>query len=700
MKYEKLLSPIKIGGCEFKNRIYKSPSGTKLFDNTNGYVSEAGKLIYEAWAKGGAGCSVIESPAIGDEVSQDVPNKFLINDDKFIPGLTELAAVTHKHGCVALMQLYHAGQWHLSSMMSGLTPVSSSPHPQISEIAPVPDLRMLADNDPCEMLSIERIEIIEQQFIDAAERAAKAGFDGLELGAGGNHLFASFLSRYWNSRNDAYGCDSYENRARILVNVIKGVKKRMGDDFTITLTFNAVEDNMGDKGMTIEETLEMVKLYEAAGVDAFQPRGYQLYNRASYWTEQYFYPEKATELPPNMDYSHKGVGAFTGLATELKKVTSKPIIIPGRWDHDFDYAEEALSDNRVDVITICRGIVADNELPNKLKDGKKEEIAPCTACLNCLTGGLGTLRCRINAFTCGDRPYNEYPEAETKKKVLVAGAGPAGLEAARVCALRGHDVTVYSKEDFIGGLMNMASVVKGNYPEDIQKMVKYFQVQLDKLNVKVVKGKEVDLEVIEKEKPDVLVLATGAVLSEREIPGRDNKIVASDGFLKKGLDLALKAIDPYKLSKATEKWMPAIGKSVIIMGGDVKAVQLSEFLVRRGRKLTIVCEEDDMTFGEGLPRLYNFKLNEYFAKHGVEVIKNARFKEITKTGLTFTTQDGKERTVEADSIIPVHPLKENNSLKENLQGKVSEIYSVGAAKKPASLIVDAVEDAFEIAFSI
>jgi len=246
----------------------------------------------------------------------------------------------------------------------------------------------------------------------------------------------------------------------------------------------------------------------------------------------------------------------------------------------------------------------------------------------------------------------------------------------------------------------MASVIKGDYPEDIQKIVKYFQVQLDKLNVKVVKGKEVDLKVIEKEKPDVLVLATGAVLSEREIPGRDNKIVVSDGFLKKGLDLALKAMDPYKLSKATEKWMPAIGKSVIIMGGDIKAVQLSEFLIKRGRKLTIVCEEDDMTFGEGLARLHNFKLNEYFAKNGVEVIKNASFKEITKTGLTFTTQDGKERTVEADSIIPVHPLKENNSLKESLQGKVSEIYSVGAAKKPASLIVDAVEDAAEVAFSI
>jgi len=635
MKYEKLLSPIKIGGCEFKNRIYKPPSGTKLFNNTNGYVSEAGKLIYEAWAKGGAGCVVVESPAIGDALSIDIPNKFLINDDKFIPGLSELVGVIHKHDCAALLQLYHAGQWHLG-IMSGLTPVSSSPHPQISELAPVADLRMLADNDPCEMLSIEKIQILEQQFIDAAERAAKAGFDGLELGAGAKLLFASFTSRYWNSRNDEYGCNSFENRAKFLVNVITGIKKRLGGDFTIILTINGVEDNMGDKGMTIEETLELVKLYEAAGVDGFQPRGYQLYNRASYWTEQYFYPEKSKDLPPNMDYSHRGIGAFTGLAIELKKVTSKPIVVPGKWDHDFDYAEEVLNDNKVDVIAICRGLFADTELPNKVKDGRMEEIAPCTACLSCLTGGMLPIRCRINAFTGGDKPYNEYPEAETKKKVLVVGAGPAGLEAARVCALRGHDVTIYSKEGFIGGLMNMASVIKGDYPEDIQAIVKYFQVQLDKLNVKVVKGKEVDLKVIEKEQPDVVVLATGAVLSEREIPGRDNKIVVSDGFLRKGLDLALKAMGPYKLSKATEHWMPAIGKSVIVMGGDIKAVQLSEFLIKRGRKLTIVCEEDEMAFGGGMARLHNFKLNEYFSKNGVEIIKNAGFKAITKTGLTNT----------------------------------------------------------------
>ncbi len=698
MKYKKILSPVKIGGLTFKNRLYKPPSGTKLFNNTDGYVSEEGKLIYEAWAKGGAGCVVVESPAIGDETSIDIPNKYLINDDKFIPGLAELVDVIHKHDCCALLQLYHAGQWHLG-MLSKLTPVSSSPHPQISELAPVPDLRVLADGPPCHALTIDEIHVIENQFIDAAERAAKAGFDGLELGAGANHLLASFASRYWNSRTDEYGCDSYENRVRIIVNIIKGIKERLGDDFTIVLTINGAEYNMGDKGITLDETLELVKLYEAAGADAFQPRVYELFNRASYWTEQFFYPEKGKNLPGNMDYSHKGVGAFSEIAGELKKVTSKPTVTPGKWDSDFDFAEEVINEGKVDVIAVCRGLFADNELPKKMIEDRMEDIAPCTACLSCLTGGMLPIRCRINAFTGGKRPYNEFPQAEPKKKVMVVGAGPAGLEAARVCALKGHDVTIYSKEGFIGGLMNMASVVKGDFPEDIQKIIAYFRIQLDKLNVKIVKGKEVDAKLIEKEKPDTVIVATGAQMSDEKIPGSDNKIVVSDKFLKKGLDLALKVTKPETLYKATEKWMP-IGKSVIVMGGDVKAIQLTEFLIKRDRKVTLVCEEDDMKFGEGLARLNNFKLTKWFIDNGVEVIKNAKFKEITKTGLVFTTKEGEERTVEADSILPIYPLKKNESLYEAIKDKAPEVVMVGACKNPNSLIVDVVEDSCEVALSI
>ena len=456
---------------------------------------------------------------------------------------------------------------------------------------------------------------------------------------------------------------------------------------------------MGEKGTTEEETLELVKLYEQAGADAFQPRVYELYNRASYWSEQYFYPEKRSTAPAGLDFSHRGIGAFTKIGASLKQVTSKPIVVPGKWDSDFAFAEEMLAQNKVDVIAVCRGLFADTDLPLKMKEGRFEDIAPCTACLCCLTGGMLPIRCRINAFIGGKEEYNQYPPIQQKKKVLVVGAGPAGLEAARVAALRGHEVVLYSKEPFIGGLMNMASVIKGDYPEDIQQLVEYYRVQMKKLKVKIVKGKEADLKAVEKVKPDVVFLATGASVSQREIPGSDSKIVVSDKFLRAGLDLALKVAGPSKLSKATERWMP-VGKTVLVMGGDVKAVQLAEFLAKRDRKVTLVCEEDDMQYGEGLPRLNNFKLNEWFKEKGVQVIKNVRFEEITEKGLVYTGKDGKRTTLSADSVVPVYPLKKNEDLGESLQGKVPEVYAIGACKNPKALIVDAVEDAAKIASTI
>jgi pyruvate/2-oxoglutarate dehydrogenase complex dihydrolipoamide dehydrogenase (E3) component len=247
--------------------------------------------------------------------------------------------------------------------------------------------------------------------------------------------------------------------------------------------------------------------------------------------------------------------------------------------------------------------------------------------------------------------------------------------------------------------MNMASVIKGDYPEDIQEIVEYYKVQLKKLKVKVVSGKEVGLKTIEKQEPDVVFVATGASVGEKEIPGSHHEIVVSDEFLRAGLDLALKVADPRKLNKATEHWMP-VGKSVIVMGGDVKGVQLAEFLTKRDRKVTLVCEEDDMQYGEGLPRLNNFKLGEWFREKGVQIFRNARFEEITKTGLVFTNPDGSRVTLSADSILPVYPLKTNQDLYESLQGKVNEVYAIGACRDPKALIVDAVEDAAKIASSI
>ncbi len=699
-RFKNLLSPINIGSVQLKNHMYKPAAGTKLFKDSDGYVTETGMLLYEAWAKGGVGCVVVESPAIADELSVDTIGKYAINDDKFIPGLAQLADRIRKHDSIGFLQLYHAGQWHLKDI-TGLTPVSSSAHPPISEFASVGDLKTLVTQAPCEELSIEKIEIIEQQFIDAAERGAKAGFHGVDVNAGANHLLASFVSRHWNSRTDRYGCDTFENRTRIVVNIIKGIKKKLGDDYPVMVTMNALENGMEGDGITLEDSARIARIYEDAGANALQVRVYEIYNRACYWLEQYYYPEKRDPLPPGLDFCHKGVGAFNQVAAATKQAVSIPVMTPGKWDFHLDFAEKMIREKHVDIVGIVRGLFADCELPNKVAQGRQEDIAPCTACLTCLTGGMFPVRCRINKFLGGETEYFTYPKLAKKKKVLVAGAGPAGLEAARVSALRGHEVVLYSKETFLGGLMNMANIVKGTYPEDVRKIVKYFTVQLDKLNVRIVKGKEVTSGIVESEKPDVAILATGALLSDKVVPGADHKIVVSDLLLRGISNFGLRFVSPAALSRLTEFWMP-IGRSVLIMGGDIKGLQLAEFLLKRGRKVTIVTDEAPDKWGEGLPNLNNYKLNVWFARKAkdIEIIRGVHYREITAKGLVITTTDGEERMLSADSIMPVFPLRADEALYQTLQGKVPEVFAIGASKNPKALIVDAIADASEVASSI
>jgi 2,4-dienoyl-CoA reductase (NADPH2) len=697
-RFENLLSPISIGTARLRNHMFKPAAGTKLLKDNDGYVTEKGKRLYEAWGKGGVGLVIVESPCLAGDISIDTLGKYSIEHDKFIPGLADLATGITKHGAIAFLQMYHAGQWHLKEL-TGLTPLSSSPHPPISEFARVQDLRDLENGPPCRELTIEEIEVIEQKFIDGAERAAKAGFQGVDINAGANHLLASFLSRQWNARTDKYGCESYENRTRIVRNIIEGIKKRNGADFPVMVTINGLENGYGELGQTIEESCEIAKLLEQAGADGFQVRASEAYNRLYYWTEQYYFPEKRDPLPPTLDFSHKGVGAYTPVTSAIKKAVSVPILTPGKWDFDLEFAEQCIKEKKVDIIGIVRGLFADCELPNKLHEGRIEDIAPCTACLTCLTGHQNPVKCRINKFLGGEQEYFSYPAIEKKKKVLIAGAGAAGMEAARVAALRGHDVVLYSKESYLGGLMNMANVIKGNYPEDVQKIVTYFKTQMDKLGVRVVKGEEVDLDVVKREKPDVVILATGALLSDRVLPGSENKILVSDKFLRSSLNVALKVSSPAKLNKMSNLWMP-IGKSVIVMGGDIKGLQLAEFLIKKGRKVTIVSEDPPEMWGEGLPNVNNLKLNTWFQEKGIEIYREARYEEILKDGLVITTKKGEKKTLKADSIITVFPLMKNENFYNSLRGKVPEVYAIGASREPKTLIVDAVKEANELASSI
>jgi 2,4-dienoyl-CoA reductase (NADPH2) len=280
--------------------------------------------------------------------------------------------------------------------------------------------------------------------------------------------------------------------------------------------------------------------------------------------------------------------------------------------------------------------------------------------------------------------------------VVVVGGGPAGMEAARVAALRGHKVTLYEREHKLGGVLPMAAIIKGFEVEDLPALIRYLQGQVVKAGVKIRLGKEANPAVIEAAKPDVVVLATGGVPALPDIPGINGHNVISSPDLHRRLKKYLRFLSPRFLRWLTRFWMP-LGKRVVIIGGAIQGCELAEFLVKRGRKATIV--DTGAEIGEGMIPERKNRLLWWFRHKGVPMLTGVKYEAITAKGLTIVTQEGEKQTIEADAIIPALPLTPNTALLQRLEGKVPEIYAIGDGREPR-LIPDAVADGWQVANSI
>ncbi|MEJ2740715.1 MAG: FAD-dependent oxidoreductase, partial [Dehalococcoidia bacterium] len=404
-----------------------------------------------------------------------------------------------------------------------------------------------------------------------------------------------------------------------------------------------------------------------------------------------FYPEPPVPLesfPEGYNWHQRGVGANIPLAEGIKKQVSVPVTVVGKLDPVI--GEKILREGKVDFIGMTRRLIADPDLPNKVATGRYDEIVPCTACLNC----LGTQRCRINTFL--GTGQNKIEKADTKKKVVVIGGGPGGMEAARVAAERGHDVTLIEKSGKLGGLLPLAALVKGTEQEDLPAIVNYYKGQLSKLGVKQEFGKEVDVSTVLDMKPDVVVVATGGVPVTPDIPGINNRKVVSNAKLHKSLKTYMKIFGREMLYSLTKIWMP-VGKNVVIIGGGIHGLELSEFLIKRGRNVTIVESSDRL--GEGMVDVFLVHLTLWFERKGIPAMTGVKYEEITDKGLTITTKEGERKTLEADTIIPALPLGPNTELADKFQGKVSEVYAIGDCKDPL-LIADAIGTAAHTLWSV
>jgi 2,4-dienoyl-CoA reductase (NADPH2) len=684
--FSRLMETSQIGSVKTKNRIIKTTSSMGYqIDSVDGHITDRFLYFVEAMAKGGVGLMIVEGGVPDYPQGAHDFFHFRIDDDEYIPGWVRVAEVSHKYGVPIFAQMVHSGPWHRSEM-SGLKPIASSDNIMVEEGG---------RPSPTRAATVEEIEGVVNKFIAAAERYHKAGLDGVELNASGNHLLNSFLSCAFNTRRDAYGCQSLETRSKIVVDVIRGIKEHVGKDFPISVVINGMEYGI-EKGMTINETKGLAQIFEKAGADCIHVRvdGVGKY-LSSHYPELIHYPEPPKPLGEMLDGSRHGAGGYIPVTAAIKQAVSIPVIAVGRLDPEL--GEQILQDGKADFIGINKRIIADPELPRKVAEGRLEDIAPCTACEHCISFRVyrEPVRCRINAAIGSDAPYDIIP-AEKKKKVTIVGAGPAGLEAARVAALRGHKVTLYEKEHKLGGLLPLAALVKGLEGEDLVAFVRYFETQMKKLGVMIKLGEEFTLATARKQRPDAVIVAVGGTPFVPAIPGINRSNVVSGPDLHRQLKFFLRFFGPKFLRQLTSLWMP-VGKKVVIIGGAIQGAELAEFLVKRGRQVTMVAGKEEI--GEGLPKKKRSRLVEWLGEKGAIIITGATCKEITDKGLVIITKDGVKQTIEADTVVPALPFKSNDTLFKELKGTVAEVYLIGDSNDPR-LIIDAIAEGWRVGKAI
>lgn len=682
-KFRKLLEPYQIGSVKLRNRMVKS-GAIVSYATEDGYVTERLKDYYEALAKGGVGMIITEATCVDYPLGNGRHYYVRACEDKFIPSLREWAQVTHKYGCPIFLQLSHSGPSHPQSRY-GLQPVAASSLTKEES----PDTSF----DTARELTVVEIKDIVDKFAKAGERAQKAGFDGVELHFGHNYLGNSFFSRAWNKRRDAYGCQDLISRTKFAVEVIEAIRGRVGAGFPIGVRINGREWGT-ENGLTSEETQGIAQILSKACIDYIHVTGYgyKEFGRALF-PEQILYPEPKEAAKPFVK-TIKKPGLLVPSAEAIKRAVSVPVIAVGGLSPEL--GEWLIEKGKVDLVAFTRRLQADPELPNKVASGKLDDIVPCTGCYTCVNFASLTkpVQCRVNPAMGREREYVLKPTLK-KKRVMVVGSGPAGMEVARVAALRGHEVLLYEREHKLGGLLPLAALIKGTEIEDLPALVHYFQTQIVKLGVKVKLGQEVSLKLIEEIKPDVVILATGGIPAVPPIPGYDKRNVTSSSKVHRKVEFFLKLLGPNTLRWLTKFYLP-IGKSVVIIGGHIHGCEAAEFLVKRGRKVTIT--ETSNQIGDGLLELHRPIFLSWLTKKGVNVITGIKYDEITDQGLTIS-KDGQTRIIEADTVFIALPPEPNTDLLKTLQGKVPEVYLIGDGKKP-NLIINAIEDGRRVGCSL
>ena len=647
MALHKLFENCRIGTMEVRNRIIMPPITSK-FASSDGFVTDQMKNYYEARAKGGIGTIVVEDAIVESTLGRHMANDICIDDDKFLPGLTELACCIKAHGAMAIQHLNHggarAGKVHNGYLVftQGKTPVAPS------SVIPQPGYALPRE------LSIEEIEELIDKYATAALRAKKAGFDGVGLHCSHCYLLQQFISPAFNKRNDEYGEDA-EGRLRFVLRIIEEIRKKVGQDYPLIARISGEEPIEG--GLTLEEMKWVARRMEQAGIDAFVlSRGTAIIPPKS--SSNFIYPVAPMRSPR---------GCMVYLAEGIKQAVKVPVTAVNRIN-DPVLAEQILEEDRADLIGMGRAVIADPELPNKAKEGRFDEIRKCIACLACLNTlhTDSSIICAINAQVGREKVSDPVP-VNKPKKVLVVGGGPGGMEAARVAAGRGHQVELWERDPRLGGQLLTGQLPPGK--EEIDSLIKYLESAVKRAGVKVKTDAAVTAENVKKLSPDVVIVATGAKPLIPQMPGINKDHVST----------AVEVLSGVK----------DIKDKVAIIGGGSVGTEVAEYLAEKGKEVTIIEMLDQLA--KDLPAIARQLQLIALEENNVKIVTEATVQEITDTAI-IASQRGEKVVVPADSVVLALGYRSDTSLKDELEGQ--RVLRLGDCVKPRK-ILDAIREGFD-----